>query len=60
MLGYFVQIEIGEKVLESGNGVEIAGGVRQIQRIAAMARAFGDAYVGCAGLPEGFERRMHQ
>ena len=55
-----VQIEIGEAIFEIRDGLEVAGGIGQVQRIAAMARTFGDAHAGGAHGAEGLVGGMHQ
>ena len=55
-----VQIQIGEDVFEFRDDLEIAGGIGQIERVAAMAGAFGDAHAGGAHGAERFIGGMHQ
>ena len=43
-----VQVQIHEQVFEARNDLEVAGGVRQVQRVAAVARPLGDAHAGGA------------
>ncbi len=55
-----IQVEIGEEIFEIGNDLEVSGGIRQVERVAAMAGSFGDANTGGAHGAEGFESGMHQ
>ena len=55
-----VQIEIDEAILEIRDGLEVAGGIGQVQRIAAMAGPFGDAHRGGAHGAERLVGGVHQ
>ena len=57
---HFIQIQVDEVIFEIRDGPEVAGGFRQVQRVAAMSRSLGDAYGGGAHRAEGLVRGVHQ
>jgi hypothetical protein len=56
--GNFIQIQIREHILKIPDGLKIAGGIGQIECIAAMAGTFGDAHIGGAEPAERLQGRM--
>ena len=55
-----VDVEIGEDLFEFRHDVEVAGGVGEVERVAAMPGPFGDAHAGGAHGAEGFVGGVHQ
>ena len=55
-----IQVEIHKDVFEARHGVEVSGRVRQVQRVAAVPRALGDAHTGGAHPAEGFQGGVDQ
>lgn len=58
-LGDIVDVEIREDLFEFWHDAEVAGGVGEVERVAAMPGSFGDAHAGGSHGGEGFVCRVY-